>query len=69
MAFGVDDFEAPIRDLLRELESLNGFYPDEATRLQRQQLEEKLTGVRRQVFAKLTAWLQLGSLPLGWPTR
>ena len=26
-----DDFEAPIRELLTQLEALNGFYPDEET--------------------------------------
>jgi acetyl-CoA carboxylase carboxyl transferase subunit alpha len=51
-----DDFEAPIRELLTQLEALNGFYPDEETRLKRKKLLDELRETREKVYSGLNAW-------------
>jgi len=51
-----DDFEAPIRELLDQLESLDGFYPNAETRQRRLKLTEKLQETRRRIYAGLSPW-------------
>jgi len=51
-----DNFEDPILDLERRVESLSGMGDDTATRRKREQLEAELTELRARVFAGLTPW-------------
>jgi len=49
-------FEAPLVALLKEIESLTG-YPKEANKEQEvARLQEKLAGMRRDIYSRLTPW-------------
>jgi len=51
-----EDFEAPIRELLTQIEALNGFRPNAETRLRRMKLTEKLQETRGRIYADLSPW-------------
>jgi acetyl-CoA carboxylase carboxyl transferase subunit alpha len=51
-----DNFEEPILDLERRIESLSGMGGDAAVEAQREQLERELDEVRAKVYASLTPW-------------
>jgi acetyl-CoA carboxylase carboxyl transferase subunit alpha len=51
-----DNFEDPIQDLERRVESLSGMGDDTATRRKREQLEAELMELRARVFAGLSPW-------------
>jgi acetyl-CoA carboxylase carboxyl transferase subunit alpha len=51
-----DNFEDPILDLERRVESLSGMGDDHATRRKREQLESELSELRARVFAALSPW-------------
>ena len=51
-----DNFEDPILDLERRVESLSGMGDDHATRRKREQLEAELSELRARVFAGLSPW-------------
>ena len=51
-----DNFEAPILDLERRIESLSGMGDDAGIQRQRQQLLRELDEVRKKVFSSLTPW-------------
>jgi len=51
-----DNFEGPILDLERRIESLSGMGEDAAVRAQREHLERELDKVRAKIFGSLTAW-------------
>ena len=51
-----DDFEAPILELERKIESLSGIGDDEATRKSRERYQRELEKRRAEVFAALTPW-------------
>ena len=51
-----DNFEAPILDLERRIESLSGMGDDAGIQRQREQLLRELDQVREKVFSSLTPW-------------
>ena len=51
-----DNFEAPILDLERRIESLSGMGDDAGIQRQREQLLRELDEVREKVFSSLTPW-------------
>jgi acetyl-CoA carboxylase carboxyl transferase subunit alpha len=51
-----DNFEAPILDLERRIESLSGMGDDARIQRQREQLLRELDEVREKVFSSLTPW-------------
>jgi len=51
-----DNFEAPIIDLERRIESLSGMGDDAGIQRQREQLLRELDDVRTKVFSSLTPW-------------
>jgi len=51
-----DNFEAPIVDLERRIESLSGMGDDAAIQRQREQLLHELEEMRTKVFSSLTPW-------------
>jgi len=51
-----DNFEEPIVDLERRIESLSGVGDDPATERQRQRLLKQLESLRASIFTSLTAW-------------
>ena len=53
------DFEAPIVEIEKEIEELQGFLDDEAKEKQVRRLQTKLDKLRREIFAKLTPWQQV----------
>jgi len=52
----VDNFEDPILDLERRIESLSGMGEDAAVQAQRKQLELELEELRAKVYASLSPW-------------
>ncbi len=50
------DFEAPLAALQREIESLTGYPEDAGKEREIARLQTKLDEMRRQVYAKLSAW-------------
>jgi acetyl-CoA carboxylase carboxyl transferase subunit alpha len=51
-----DNFEGPILDLERRIESLSGMGEDAAVQAQREHLKRELEVVRAKVFGSLTPW-------------
>jgi acetyl-CoA carboxylase carboxyl transferase subunit alpha len=51
-----DNFEGPILDLERRIESLSGMGEDAAVQAQREHLKRELEAVRAKVFGSLTPW-------------
>jgi acetyl-CoA carboxylase carboxyl transferase subunit alpha len=51
-----DNFEAPILDLQRRIESLSGMGDDAGIQRQRQQLLRELDETRSKIFSSLTPW-------------
>jgi acetyl-CoA carboxylase carboxyl transferase subunit alpha len=51
-----DNFEEPILELERRVESLSGMGDDVATQRKREQLEVELLAAREKVFSSLTPW-------------
>jgi acetyl-CoA carboxylase carboxyl transferase subunit alpha len=51
-----DNFEAPILDLERRIESLSGMGDDAGIQRQRERLLRQLDEVRKKVFSSLTPW-------------
>jgi acetyl-CoA carboxylase carboxyl transferase subunit alpha len=51
-----DNFEAPILELEKQLDTLSGMGDEDATRRQREKLERELDELRTRVFAGLSPW-------------
>jgi len=51
-----ETFEEPITELERRIEALSGVGDDEATRRERERLQEELHSLRQTVFSRLTPW-------------